>query len=112
VGIGMGHVDVGAETSPRLGFEYTFDRRSQRRGRVRESALLDALVARDLCSPAKADALHRWPGWERGVLPHELWESVLFRRVNCVKAVVLDDRVAEAKGYLLGYHRPVGAWAH
>jgi hypothetical protein len=109
-GIGMGHIDFGYETSPRVGFEFTLDRRSQLRGQVRESALLDVLVAQNLCSPAKMDALHRWPGYERGVLPHQLWESILIRRVNCIKVVALGHRIIEAKGYLLGYHRPFGNW--
>lgn len=105
--VGMLHLDVleGA-LLPRLGVEYTLDRRTQIRGCVAEQAFLDTLAHRRLCDPARRDALLSWPGYELLTLPHELWASVLARRVNCIKLVHEPDRAPQMKAYLLAFHQP------
>jgi hypothetical protein len=105
--VGMLHLDVleGA-LLPRLGVEYTLDRRTQIRGRVAEEAFLDALAARGLCEPERRDALLAWPGYELLTLRHELWPSRLARRVNCIKMVHEPDREPQMKAYLLTFHQP------
>lgn len=105
--VGMLHLDVleGA-LLPRLGVEYTLDRRTQIRGRVAEHAFLDALAARGLCGPERRDALLAWPGYELLTLRHELWPSLLARRVNCIKMVHEPDREPQMKAYLLTFHQP------
>lgn len=105
--VGMLHLDVleGA-LLPRLGVEYTLERREQLRGRVAERGFLDALVARGLCEPGRRDALLAWPGYDLLTLRHELWPSLLARRVNCIKMVHEPDREPQVKAYLLTFHQP------
>jgi hypothetical protein len=105
--VGMLHLDVleGA-LLPRLGVEYTLDRHAQIRGRVAEQGFLDALAERGLCEPARRDALLAWPGYELLTLRHELWPSLLARRVNCIKLVHEPDREPQMKAYLLAFHQP------
>lgn len=101
------HVDVGdAGVLPRLGLEYPFARRPQLEGRIAESGLLAWLAGRGLLHAAKARALAAWPGYETRTLAHELWPSILARRVNHVKLVVDDAGRWEAKGYLCAFHEP------
>jgi hypothetical protein len=105
--IGMLHLDVleGA-LLPRLGVEYTLERHAQIRGRVAEQAFLDALAGRGLVDPERRDALLAWPGYEVLTLRHELWPSLLARRVNCIKLVHEPDRLPQMKAYLLTFHQP------
>jgi hypothetical protein len=105
--VGMLHLDVleGA-LLPRLGVEYTLERQAQIRGRVAERAFLDALAARGLCEPERRDALLAWPGYDLLTLRHELWPSLLARRVNCIKMVHEPDREPRMKAYLLAFHQP------
>jgi hypothetical protein len=105
--VGALHLDVleGA-LLPRLGVEYTFERRSQMRGRLEERAFLDRLTEAGLCEPERRDALLAWPGYELVRLRHELWTSILARRVNCVKLVHEPDREPQMKAYLLAFHQP------
>ena len=105
--VGMLHLDVLEDALlPRLGVEYTLERRAQIRGRVAERAFLDALAERGLCEPARRDALLAWPGYELLTLRHELWPSLLARRVNCIKLVHEPDREPQMKAYLLAFHQP------
>lgn len=105
--LGMLHLDVleGA-LLPRLGLEYTLQRRAQVRGEIVERAFVDRLVECGLCAPERRDALLAWPGYEVRTLRHELWRSWFIRRVNCIKLVHEPGRLAEAKAYLLAFHQP------
>jgi hypothetical protein len=105
--VGMLHLDVleGA-LLPRLGVEYTLDRYTQIRGRIAEQPFLDTLAERELCEPERRDALLSWPGYELLTLRHELWPSLLARRVNCIKLVHEPDRPPQMKAYLLTFHQP------
>jgi hypothetical protein len=105
--IGMLHLDVleGA-LLPRLGVEYTLDRHAQIRGRVAEQRFLDTLAEWGLCEPERHEALRAWPGYEVVTLRHELWPSLLARRVNCIKLVHEPDREPQMKAYLLTFHQP------
>ena len=105
-GAAMVHLDVmpGGGVAPVLGLEFTFTRRPQLDGRIAERGLLDALVARRLCDPAKRDALAGWPGYHIGTLPHELWPSLVIRRLNHVKVVCTPDGMVDAKAYLCFHH--------
>jgi hypothetical protein len=105
--VGMLHLDVleGA-LLPRLGVEYTLERKAQIRGRVAEQAFLNTLAERGLCEPQRRDALLSWPGYELLTLRHELWPSLLARRVNCIKLVHEPDREPQMKAYLLAFHQP------
>lgn len=104
-GIGMVHVDVAGEPLPRVGVEFALAREPQVRGQLIETVFLDRLVGMGLCSPERRDELLAWPGARHCSLPHELWESVIVRRVNCVKLVSSPDAI-EAKGYLLFFSLP------
>ncbi|HEX5725392.1 MAG TPA: hypothetical protein VFX98_07985 [Longimicrobiaceae bacterium] len=102
--IGMSHLDVhDGSVLPRVGMEFTFERARQVRGTLAEAAFLDRLVALGLCTGAKRRGLLSWPGHSLQTLRHELWRSVLSRRVNCVKLVHEPGRAPHAKGYLLTY---------
>jgi hypothetical protein len=98
------HLDLGERVLPTIGLEYVFARPSQVRGRIVETALLDALVERGLCDPAKRAGLERWPGVSLARLPHELWRSLVLRRLNHVKVVYEEGRPLEAKAYLCVNH--------
>ena len=105
--LGMLHLDVleGA-LLPRLGLEYTLERKPQVRGGIAERAFVDRLVECGLCVPERRDALLAWPGYEVRTLRHELWPSWLVRRVNCIKLVHEPGREPQAKAYLLAFHQP------
>ncbi len=104
--ISMVHVDVAGEVLPRVGIEYALLRRPQLRGVLAEAEFLDGLVESGLSGRAKREALGEWPGRARAVLPHELWPSLLVRRVNCVKLLYDDPGRLQAKAYLLASRRP------
>jgi hypothetical protein len=99
-GVGVLDLDIAARLEPRLGLEYMFRRDAQARCRLDDPGLLDALVERGWCSDAQRHALSTWPAATRVIMPHELWESVLHRRLNHVKLTFAVDRVREAKAYL------------
>lgn len=103
--VGMLHVDVAGEPLPRAGLELALAREPQVRGRLVETAFLDRLVEMGLCLPERRDGLLAWPGTRRCTLPHELWESVMVRRVNCIKLVSGPGGI-EAKGYPLAFPLP------
>jgi hypothetical protein len=104
------HLDVGPEgVRPRMGLEYVFGRREQARGRLAETAFVEHLVARGLCTREEAAALAAFPGCATEQLPHELWRSLVVRRVNHVKLVFDAGRPLEAKGYLVLHNR---FWKH
>lgn len=107
-GVGMAHVDFADGIAlPRVGVEFTLSRREQLRGAIAEGAFLDRLVEIGLCTPEKRRALDAWPGHTVGVLPHEMWRSVLARRINCVKLVHVPGEAPRVKGYLLARWSPV-----
>ncbi|HEU4559392.1 MAG TPA: hypothetical protein VFS20_16155 [Longimicrobium sp.] len=104
-GVGMLHVDVAGGPLPRAGVEFALARDPQLRGDLVETAFLERLVELGLCLPERRDALLAWPGARRCTLPHELWESVMVRRVNCIK-LVSGPAAIEAKGYPLAFPHP------
>ena len=105
--VGMAHLDfAGGGALPRVGIEFTLDRRAQLRGTIAETAFLDRLVELRLSSAAKRQALDAWAGHRVGVLPHELWRSLLARRVNCVKLVHVPGEAPRVKAYLLARWSP------
>lgn len=105
--ISMAHLDVDRDVLPRAGIEFRFARRPQLSGTLAETPFLERLVELGLCTGEKRDGMLAWPGHSVGVLPHELWRSVIARRVNCVKLLHEPGRPPEAKGYLLADWRPV-----
>lgn len=98
--VSMAHVDIAGGILADVGVEYVFRRGAQLRGRFVEREFLDRLVDVGLCSPAKRDALLLWPGHTVENLRHQLWPSVLHRRVNCVKLLFRGGRRPEVKSYL------------
>lgn len=98
--IGLVHLDVADRVLPQLGIEYVFEPRRQLDGGLEERAILDRLVALGLCSSAKRDALVDWPGHSIAELSHEMWPSILVRRLHCVKVVHGDGGTASVKAYL------------
>lgn len=100
------HLDLGPELHSGLGIEFAFDRTAQLRGRIPERAFLDRLVRLGLCSAAKRDALLAWPGATVTTFDHELWPSILIRRLHHIKLVIHPGGRLEAKAYLCFYHRP------
>jgi hypothetical protein len=101
----MLHVDVAGAPLARVGVELGFAREPQLRGELAETAMLERLVDRGLCTRDRAEGLAAWPGIRFCALPHELWRGVMSRRVNCVK-LVAGAGALEAKGYLLAFHHP------
>jgi hypothetical protein len=86
-----------------MGIEYLLSTRAQRRGRLGERPLLEALAAAG-CDRARLEALDRWPGRALCTLPHELWPSLVLRRVNHLKLVYEGQTVSAVKAYLSVCH--------
>jgi hypothetical protein len=103
---GIVHLDLDDRggIGSRIGLEYPLRRRPQVKGVVADTALLDHLVASGACAAAKREAMLAWPGCELGVLPHEIWPSLVMRRVSHVKFVCDRDEPFEAKAYLCVAH--------
>jgi hypothetical protein len=104
-GVGLLHLDVGDGVAGRLGLEYYFDRQPQLGGRVAEEAFLHDLKQMELCTADKIRGLQQWPGYGFEPLPHEVWPSLVVRRVNHVKLVYEPGRPMAAKAYLYLSHR-------
>lgn len=105
-GVSMLHLDLTDAVLPKISVECGFAHAPQIRGQLVETALLDELVSRGLCSSSQRDDLKAWPGLSVAVLGHELWPSLVMRRVNHLKVVYEGDRLAEVKAYLsLSYKR-------
>jgi hypothetical protein len=102
---GFLHLDVADGVQPRLCREFAFDRQPQLFGEFREHGFLHGLVAAGLCTPEKRAGLLRWPGHLITELDHELWTSLVFRRLNHVKLVFDGAGAVEAKGYIAVNHR-------
>ena len=103
-GPGMLHLDVGGDAvQPRVGLEYVLERGGQIRGRLHETGFLDRLVELGLCTAAKRDGLPAWPGYSFEDFAHELWPSLVKRRVNHVKLVYEEGRALQAKAYLCAF---------
>ena len=106
----MLHVDIDERRGfvPRVGVERQFAQTCQLDGRTGagERDLLDILTARGLCTREKRAALLTWPGRSVAMMPHEIWWSVMERRVNHVKFVYEPDSGVETKGYLFARYRP------
>jgi hypothetical protein len=98
--ISMFHIDMNTRILRRWGLEYTLERLPQLRGRLVEEALLDRLVREGFCTERKRDALLAWPGCEIRTMPHQLWPSLLHRRVNCIKLAIDQAAATRAKAYL------------
>jgi len=99
------HIDVGRDVSPRLGDEVGFGETSVgfQRDDPDDTRFFDYLVDRDLCLPAKRDALFLWVGGhrlgQRGA-GTGLDQPFFMRTISHVKLVFAPDRDAEAKVYL------------
>jgi hypothetical protein len=97
--------DVVDEILPRIGIEGSFSRQPSREPRW--NAFLERLVAGDLCSPAKRDALLAWPGYDTFWTAPLHWPAELGPRGACIrlvshlKVVCRPDRDPEAKAYLV-----------
>ena len=106
----MLHLDIDERRGfvPRVGMERQFAHACQLTGGTGagERQLLDTLTALGLCSREKRDALLKWPGRALAMIPHEVWWSVVERRVNHVKFVYEPHSGVETKGYLFARHRP------
>lgn len=96
--------DVTDGILPRIGIEGSFPRQPSREPGW--SALLKRLVEREICSPAKRDALLAWPGYDTFWTAPQRWPAELGPRGACVrllshlKVVCGPGREPEAKGYL------------
>jgi hypothetical protein len=97
--------DVTEEILPRIGIEGSFPRQPPREPRW--SVLLERLVERDLCSPAKRDSLLAWPGYDTFWTAPQRWPAELGPRGACIrllshlKVVCGLGRDPEAKAYLV-----------
>lgn len=94
------HLDAGASLGGSVGLEYPLARQPQLAGEIAESALLDNFATRGLLTPAHRRALREWVGWEQRTMAHELWPSVIVRRVNHVKLVLSANGALGVKLYL------------
>ncbi|MEO8561612.1 MAG: hypothetical protein ABI601_06030 [bacterium] len=101
---GLVHIDIATTVLPRLGIEHRFRRGAQLRGVVAERAFLDRLVDAGLSTAAKREGVLEWPGCSAASMPHELWDSVVLRRLNHVKLTYAQDCEPEAKAYLYATH--------
>jgi hypothetical protein len=98
------NLDVGHELGAGVGIEYVLSHAAQLRGSIMEREFLDHMVRSSYCSAAKCDALLGWPATSLQMLPHELWQSRVSRRVNHVKLSYGAGALPEVKAYLSANH--------
>src|SRR5438105_932352 len=113
-------VDVGTAILPRIGLECFLAGQPQHNPRWQD--WFDYLVARGWCTPAKREALLRWPGITTPFNATESWPSDLLieslsrdaedfrvfnRRIMHVKIAYEPGRRPRAKAYLWFNHRPL-----
>ena len=98
--------DVTDEILPQIGIEGSFPRQPPRESRW--NVLLERLVARNLCSPTKRDALLAWPGYDTFWTAAPRWpvaelgpRGACIRLLSHLKLVCAPDRDPEAKAYLV-----------
>ena len=93
-------VDAGSELSPKLGVEVHFSEDKLPRRPYPWEGILDALVARGLCLPAKRDAILRYPGLVEVQQDGLGCKSMLLKQISHLKIVIDSDRITAAKAYL------------
>jgi hypothetical protein len=98
--------DLGSTVLPRIGIEGSFARLPNREPRWAD--LLERLVLRGLCLPAKRDALLSWNGSDTFWTAPQAWpvdtagvEGFCVRSLSHVKVVCDPGRELEAKAYLM-----------
>jgi hypothetical protein len=101
----VANVELADRVLPGLGLELGFERSSQLHGEIREHELVATLVRLGLCSAEKERALSGWPRATVAIMRHEIWPSLLLRRLNHIKLNVRGQRLVEAKAYLRFEHR-------
>jgi hypothetical protein len=99
-------LDIGEQVSSRVGLEGSFQRLPHREPRWRQ--LFDSLIARDLCSPEKRDAVFAWPGSDSFWTAPAAWPAgarragiFCVRSLSHLKLVCVAGQRPEAKAYLL-----------
>ncbi len=114
--IGFIGFDVSETIHPQIGLEGFFEK--QPSDEPRWQSFFDYLIAKELCSPAKRDALLTWPGvfqkdsalwptsldWSDAFFANQA-SSIFFRRLNHIKIVYHPDKPLTAKGYISFGHR-------
>lgn len=105
--------DVGKRVYPRIGWEGYITASDQDRPQLQ--LFLDYLVAQELCTPSKRDALLAWNGFSQPSFAPELWPkniswgdrflgsravSLFSRWINHIKVVYQPGKPLEAKAYL------------
>jgi hypothetical protein len=90
-------LDVAERVNPRIGIEFTMDATRQENGRPFHLA---RLVARGLCTEARAQALQAWPGMEVVRLRDVDWPCTVVRQVSHLKFVLEPGGETRAKAYL------------
>lgn len=108
--------DVTDRIGSRIGVEYAFARVPG--AEPRWVGLLDRLVAADLCTAEKRDAVLAWPGYDSLWTAARRWPAEAVRRggycVRCLSHLKLVSRPGhepEAKAYLIVQHVTRGASA-
>jgi len=94
------HLDLCPDVAPRIGLECPFARDVQWGGHIRETALLEYLVARGWCAPEARDALLQWPGRDVELLPHDIWPTRVGRRLAHCKLTLAPGEETILKAYL------------
>jgi len=91
-------VDICGAVTPRFAVasEFSLDGDA---GYARAHLLLNRFVERDLCAPAKRDALREWTGSQRHKLPSLGWPVTINRMLD-LKITVHHEAHLEAKSYL------------
>ena len=99
-GAAMVHLDVGTRMGPAIGLEYSLEPRAQVvEGCFREASFFDYLVNQDYCSTTQRDALEAWPGVMKMRMRHQLWTTLVVRRVHHIKLVYRSGHPLEVKAY-------------
>jgi len=109
--------DIGETVLPKIGLECFLSK--QPKYEPRWQLVLDYLVAKGLCTPAKQNALLAWPGFSQKASQPEIWPnnlnwgdhllgsravSLFSRTLNHLKIVYQPDTLLEAKAYLAFFH--------
>jgi hypothetical protein len=93
-------IDAGKTIGPKIGLECQFSGNVRMDQPLWEKAF-DYVVSHGYCTPAKREAILRWPGGSREKLKHLLAPVQAIRKINHYKINWQADVPVQAKAYLL-----------
>lgn len=99
-------MELGPDVRKRIGIEYHQSWEKRFLSNTPWRTILEYLVERGMCLPAKRDALVAWPGTSRHRFDREQWESLILRTIDHIKITCSPEGEIEAKAYIVVVKHP------